>query len=260
LADEYDQAQRSAREATAAGAFQLPVPVRRRERRRVKWAATLVVLVLAVLGFASYKFVANAGHPERASASGPTGAKVTAVPVTASSAIPSSAPASTAPASPVPSTTPPPSTPPPRVLSVASVAAFGPDGTADGQHPQNVARALSGHAATPWVSDWYVSPDFFELPQGTGLLLDLGRTVTVTSVQVSLNGHGAALQLRAGAEPIPSWLPEVASASNAGGTVQLHPAAPVHVRYVLIWFTKLPPDRAGTYQASVYQITVQGQP
>jgi hypothetical protein len=143
---------------------------------------------------------------------------------------------------------------------VASVTAFGPDGTADGQHPQTVARALSGHAATPWVSDWYVSPDFFELPQGTGLLLDLGRTVTVTSVQVSLNGHGAALQLRAGAKPIPAWLPEVASASNAGGTVQLHPAAPVHVRYILIWFTKLPPDGAGTYQASVYQITVQGQP
>jgi hypothetical protein len=275
LADEYDQAQRSAREATAAEAFQLPVPVRRRERRRVKWSATLVVLVLAVLGFASYKFIANAGHPQRASVSGPTGAKVTAVPVTASSALSSSAPASsapassapassapasTAPASPVPSTTPPPSPPPPRVLSVASVTAFGPAGTADGQHPQTVARALSGHAATPWVSDWYVSPDFFELPQGTGLLLDLGRTVTVTSVQVSLNGHGAALQLRVGAKPIPAWLPEVASASNAGGTVQLHPAAPVHVRYILIWFTKLPPDGAGTYQASVYQITVQGQP
>jgi hypothetical protein len=36
--------------------------------------------------------------------------------------------------------------------------------------------------------------------------------------------------------------------------------APAHVRYVLIWFTKLPPDTAGTYQVSVYKISVQGQP
>jgi hypothetical protein len=40
--------------------------------------------------------------------------------------------------------------------------------------------------------------------------------------------------------------------------VQLRPGAPVHVRYLLIWFTKLPPDNAGHYQAGVYRITVQG--
>jgi hypothetical protein len=27
-----------------------------------------------------------------------------------------------------------------------------------------------------------------------------------------------------------------------------------------VWFTHLPQDGAGTYQASVYQITVKGQP
>ena len=42
--------------------------------------------------------------------------------------------------------------------------------------------------------------------------------------------------------------------------MQFRPGAPVHVRYLLIWFTKLPPDNAGDYQASVYRITVQGQP
>ena len=42
--------------------------------------------------------------------------------------------------------------------------------------------------------------------------------------------------------------------------MQFQLSAPVHVRYLLIWFTKLPPDNAGTYQASVYKITVQGQP
>jgi hypothetical protein len=260
LANEQDATRRSEREAAAAEAFRLPRPARRRERRRVKEAATLVVLLLAVLGFASYKFVANAGHAQRAAAAAQPRAKVATVPVTASSVLPSPASASTAPASPPPATTAPPAVPPSRVLTVASVMAFGPAGAADGQNPQNAARALSGDAATPWLSDWYASPDFFDLPKGTGLLLDMGRTVTVTSVRVSINGHGADLQLRAGSQPTPARLPEVASAPDVGGTVQLHPNAPVHVRYVLIWFTQLPPDGAGTYQASVYRVIVQGQP
>ena len=35
--------------------------------------------------------------------------------------------------------------------------------------------------------------------------------------------------------------------------------SPAQARYLLIWFTKLPPDSAGTYQASIYDITVRGQ-
>jgi hypothetical protein len=51
----------------------------------------------------------------------------------------------------------------------------------------------------------------------------------------------------------------VASASNTGGAVQFTLGTPAHVRYLLIWFTKLPPDNAGHYQASVYKIGVKGQ-
>jgi hypothetical protein len=84
----------------------------------------------------------------------------------------------------------------------------------------------------------------------------MGRTVTVSSVRLSLGRRsGARIQLRAGSKPLPAWLPRVATAANAGGTVQLRPAAPVQVRYVLIWFTKLPPDNAGHYQAAVYRTT-----
>jgi hypothetical protein len=272
LIDEYDVTQRSAREAAAAAAFMPPAPVRKRERRRVKAAATLALLVLAVLGLASYEFVAKAGHTQRAAAaahpriqgagaptvvvSPATAGAAAASPATTASATPATAPATTAPA-----TTAPASTPPPRVLTVASVAAFGPGGTTDGNNPGNVARAVAGDPASPWYTDWYASPDFFDMTPGTGLLLDMGRTVTVTSVSVSLGGEpGASLQLRAGSEPTLAWLPTVAGVSGAGGTVQLRPIAPVHVRYVLIWFTNLPPNPAGTYQASVYQVVIQGQP
>ena len=65
---------------------------------------------------------------------------------------------------------------------------------------------------------------------------------------------------RAGSSPDQADLSQVASASNAGGTVRFHLSTPAHARYLLIWFTKLPPDNAGTYQANVYRIAAQGQP
>jgi hypothetical protein len=293
LVNEQDEAQRSAREVSAARAFGLARPARRRERRRVKWAAALVVLVLAVIGVAGYEFAVNAGHTQRTTVAPRPAAKGAPAPVTASDvpaspAVAGTAPAGTGPAGTGPASstsasstsasstsasstsasTAPASSPgattapavPLRTLAVASVTAFGPQGAADGQDPQTAARALSGDAATPWLSDWYASPDFFDLPAGTGLLIDMGRTVTVASVRVSLNNHGASLQLRAGARPAPAWLPVAAAVSDAGGVVRLSPGAPVHVRYLLLWFTKLPPDGRGTYQASVYRVTVKGQP
>jgi cytoskeletal protein RodZ len=268
LMDEFDDRWGSAEEgpadetsgnvATLEEAFSSGRPARARERRRVRWSAALGVLVLAVLGFASYEFVAGVGrahHP--AAATTPRPSHVATPPVTVPPVTPT-AQATTAPPSPTP--TPSPTPPPVRTLTPASVAAFGPSGTADGDNPQIAARALSGDPATPWQSDWYATADLNNAG-GTGLLLDMGRTVTITSVRLSLAGHpGADLQIRAGASPSLSGLREVATSSGAGGTVRLSLSKPVQARYLLIWFTLLPPDTTGTYQASVYDITVQGQP
>jgi hypothetical protein len=53
-------------------------------------------------------------------------------------------------------------------------------------------------------------------------------------------------------------MPPVARAAGAGGVVHLRFASPAHGRYVLLWFTRLPPDPAGTFQASVYDISLTG--
>jgi cytoskeletal protein RodZ len=140
-------------------------------------------------------------------------------------------------------------------LTPVSAVAFGPQGTSDGDNPQGASLALSGDPATPWHTDWYTTARFGNLQAGTGLLLRLGRTVTATSVTIRLgNTPGADLQVRAGTAP--AQLRMVAGKADAGGSVRLRLASHPRVRYVLIWFTRLPPDAAGTYQAYISKVTV----
>lgn len=271
LMDEYDERWRSAEDGSAddgailpgtvttlAEAFPPARPARTRERRRVRWSAALAVLVLAVLGFASYEFVAGVGRAHHAAvATTPRPTHAASQPAAVPSVTPSAQVTS---AQPSPSPTASPTQVAVRTLTPASVAAFGPAGTAGGDNPQIAARALGGDPATPWYSQWYATADL-NGKGGTGLLLDLGRPVTITSVRLSLAGRpGAHLQVRAGGSPVLSELRLVARSSGAGGTIRLSFSTPVRARYLLIWFTLLPPDAAGTYQVSVYDITVRGQP
>jgi hypothetical protein len=149
---------------------------------------------------------------------------------------------------------------PAQVLSAVSVAAFGPDGTSDGDNPDLASRVLDGDGVDAWESAWYESAAFGNLQAGTGLLLDMGARVSVSSVQLALAAAvGADVQVRLGDAPYPGDLSTAASAYDVGGTVYLPLPAPVRARYVLIWFTLLPPDSQGTYQVSVYGVTVNGR-
>jgi transcriptional regulator with XRE-family HTH domain len=173
---------------------------------------------------------------------------------------------SASPAASTPGSTPAGSTPgstpagsgPVQALVPASIAAFGPGGTGDGDSPQLAHHALAGRAGAPWHSAWYTTAHFGNLQHGTGLLIDMGRPVTITFVRIALgNRFGADLALRIGNSPTLARLRPVAYAHGAGGVVKLT-TAPTRGRYVLLWFTRLAPDQAGTFQVSVYDIKLGG--
>jgi hypothetical protein len=175
----------------------------------------------------------------------------------------SAAPTS-APATPSASPTPSPTTaapPPVTSLPIAGVQAYGPQGLADGDNPQVAQSVISGGSQSPWSSQWYATAQFGNLKQGTGLLVDMGHAVTITSVRINLAGYGGAnLQLRVG-DPAggPSGMKVAARVSDVGGTVRLHLYTPQYSRYLLIWFTLLPPNGNGQYQATVYHVVVNGR-
>ena len=147
-----------------------------------------------------------------------------------------------------------------RTLSPVSAAAFGPSGIGQGDAPQLAPLAIDGNPATAWHTDSYTTARLGDPYSGTGLLLDMGRPMTITAASITLGpAHVASFQLRVGTAPSLADLPAVAQAASTGGVVHLRLPTPAHGRYVLIWFTSLPPDPAGTFQASVYDLRLEGQ-
>jgi hypothetical protein len=148
-----------------------------------------------------------------------------------------------------------------RVLTPVSVSAFGPAGPGSGDDPQTASMATDGSTATAWATDWYRTAQFGGLQAGTGLLIDMGHPATITSARIILgSARGADLQVRTGKVPALARMRPGASADDASGTVHLSLTRPHRARYLLIWFTQLPPDSAGTFKASVYDVRLRGIP
>jgi hypothetical protein len=256
----------TARSARRPGKSRRPQPRTRVRGRR--WVATIsgfTIVVLAIVGVASGEIVSKLGSPKSpaaASRSVPTAApSATAAPATPAPASPAAV-RSTPASKPRPtSSVRPPAAAPARPLAVQADGAFGPDGLADGDNPQSASFAITSDASAPWQTDWYTTADFGLLKHGTGLLLDMGKRVTITSVTIQLGDNwGADLQLRAGDEADLSEMPVVASVTDTGGQLTMRLKQPARARYVLIWFVKLAPSGVGTYTASVYSVKVEGRP
>ena len=217
-----------------------------------KWKIILGTLIGVFALLAAYDLISvGVGPSGGTSASGTTSPAVTHPTATSSSAAAPTASHRDASPSPAASLSQ-------RSLAVTAIAAFGPEGMSDGDHPGFASRAID-EGAQPWYSSWYLSPEFGDLQAGTGLLLDMGESVTVSSVQLILGGQvGAAVQVRVGDTAALADLSIVAAATDVGGTVRLPAEIRASGRYVLIWFTALPPIGQGKYQVSVYDATVDG--
>jgi hypothetical protein len=227
------------------------------------------IVVLGIVGVATGQIVTKLRSQGHASAAATPTVRAAAAENSPAPSSPAATPTATKPAAvtPTPKATPKPipkatAKPPPAVpLAVQGASAFGPDGVADGDNPQGASYVITAGSALPWQTDWYTTATFGMLKDGTGLLLDMGRTVTVASVQIRLGSIGGAdLQVRAGAVASLSAAPVLASVQDAGGALTLRLKAPARARYVIIWFTGLPPSGTGRYQASVYSVAVTGHP
>ena len=149
-----------------------------------------------------------------------------------------------------------------HTMTPVSAAAFGVHGgLGRGDDPQDAHLAIDGLRGTAWHTDWYTTPRFGNLYGGTGLIVDMGHPVTVTAIRVTLGAAaGTRFAVHVGSQPVLADMPRVARSSGPGGVVRLTLARPVTGRYVLVWFTMLPQNTTGNYQAAIYGIGVKSRP
>jgi hypothetical protein len=126
--------------------------------------------------------------------------------------------------------------------------------------------AIDGSPSTAWHTQFYLgNPVLGGLKKGTGLLLDMGKQVSLSSVQVTFGptaGANVAIEVGNSNAISPTGLASFTKVAKRkhldGGTQTFQTSSTAKGRYVLIWFTKLPPNNAGQFQAFVYNVVVRG--
>jgi eukaryotic-like serine/threonine-protein kinase len=148
--------------------------------------------------------------------------------------------------------------PAPRELKVADTLVDNRPPNADRTAPQDTHKAVDGNKASYWTTQYYFgSPEFGRKRSGIGLVLDMGQSVTVDKVTVTMPsgttpGH---VELRVGDSPTHEADQKVAT-GDAVGVFDLKPTTQAKGRYAILWFTRLPD--IGRLQVQVKDVKVIG--
>ncbi len=128
--------------------------------------------------------------------------------------------------------------------------------------------AIDGNPDTAWQTQFYLgNPVFGGLKTGSGLLLDMGKQVKLSSATVQFGPtSGADVAIEVGndgsrSQASLSTFKTVAQANGLSGTHTFQARSAATGRYVLIWFTRLPPQAGGPknqYEAEIFNIIMRG--
>ncbi len=156
----------------------------------------------------------------------------------------------------------------PVQLTIAKADDFDPkaDGGDATENGKNARLAVDGDPSTAWRTEKYRSAALGGRKPGTGIVLDLGQVRTVTSVHLTLEGKGTAVDLKVPAKPADSapmksvsqWQ-TMASATDAGTSVTLTPPQPLQTRFLLVYVTSLPAIGGDLYRAGIAEAVVSGR-
>jgi serine/threonine protein kinase len=143
-------------------------------------------------------------------------------------------------------------------------------------NPADANMAIDNNPSTAWQTFQYIgNPVFGGLQQGSGLMLNMGHSVKLSSVKVTFESTpGADVQIKIGnpsnpsppqndasqAQSIAASMTTVASQSDVSNTVTFTIHSSASGQYILIWFTKLAPmpDHSNKFQGSIYNVVVNG--
>jgi serine/threonine protein kinase len=150
-------------------------------------------------------------------------------------------------------------------LKPVSASVFNIQGSTD--DPSGAGVVLSPSAGQYWHTEYYLGyPQFGHLKSGVGLILDMGRQVRLSQLNIQFGTAcctHATIEIGNSNTQSQSSLNSfttVSSSTTAAGNTVFNVTSSATGRYVLIWLTYLPPlaGQANTYEAQIYDVTVRG--
>ena len=155
------------------------------------------------------------------------------------------------------------------ILKPVSDTTFNAYKPGDSEDGAKAPAAIDGDPATAWSTQWYGSANLGGLKPGTGLLLDMGKSVSLSQVEVTFGPGGTNADIYLGNTATVSQAAfgtytKVATGTNVSGDYKYSVTSKATGRYVLIWLTSLPPATpgsgapAGKFIGLIYEVTVRG--
>ncbi len=152
-------------------------------------------------------------------------------------------------------------------LQIAGVRTFDPQGDPPNDENNGEAKlAVDGNPETRWRTVKYLgNPKLGGLKRGVGLIVDLGKPVAVSKVDLLLSGNGTNVEIRVPkTDPAKVTKPPIKSDSQwrtvgkqakAGSSATISLKDPVTTRFVLVYLTSLPKEGGG-YRGGIYEVGV----
>lgn len=215
---------------------------------RQTMAAAVAILVLAVLGVVVWLVGFNKSSPPAANPG--------TQPTTSGSAAPAAG----------------------TMLSIAGDTTFNPYGSPPGntENPGTAKAAIDGDVTTAWHTSYYLNnPKMGGLKPGTGLLIDMGKEVKLSQVEVLFGSDGGptTASVYLGNNPADTKATALSNFTlvspqvSVSGDHKFQVSAAATGRYVLIWLTSLPklqqapqgaPGNATYYEGKIFNVVVRG--
>jgi len=152
------------------------------------------------------------------------------------------------------------------LVKPVSVSVYNPLGSPGDDDPADAGNAIDGSTSTAWHTSYYFSPVFGNLKKGTGLILDLGKQVRLSQVEVQFGAQCCThVQIELGNSSTStaaalSTFTVLQSSATAANSTTFNVTKQATGGYLLIWLTDLPPmaDNPGRFETLVYNVVVHG--
>jgi hypothetical protein len=143
----------------------------------------------------------------------------------------------------------------PTKLTPAGVSAYNNPPHPDTSAPRGPEKAIDGSNSSFWTTQHYGNAHFGGFRPGIGLVIDMGKPVTVSKVRVTMPpaDQPGTVELHVGDSGDPSAAKT--DTADAGGGFDLN-GRQTKGQYVTLWFTKLP--HAGDFRIRVSDVSVYG--